>query len=110
MKSRTSTEILGTLANTVFRHGQARRTNVPFHHGEPVKEAQAELCTAMLELVGEDETLQEQSEYDKVDIPHPETDKYPGLHFVRQATRNAYRRELRTAIKNYFNQEDKKEL
>lgn len=95
MKSKTSTEILGTLANTVFRHGQARRTNVPFHHGEPVKEAQAELCTAMLELVGEQ---------------WPLDDDLPDQQKHNRQVLNGQIYELRTAIKNYFNQEDKKEL
>lgn len=32
-------EILQELSNTVYRHGQATRTNTPFHYGEPIKEA-----------------------------------------------------------------------
>jgi hypothetical protein len=32
-------EILQELSNTVYRHGQATRTNTPFHYGEPMKEA-----------------------------------------------------------------------
>lgn len=41
------TEILQELCNTVYRHGQALRTNTPFHYGEPMKEA-TELLLSLL--------------------------------------------------------------
>ena len=49
-------------------------------------------------VVGEDERIDIQSEFDKIDVPHLETDKYPGLDGVRQASRNLYRNHQREAL------------
>ena len=49
-------------------------------------------------VVGEDEPLDVQSDYDKLDVPHPETDRYPGLDGVRQASRNLCRERQRVAL------------
>ena len=49
-------------------------------------------------VVGEDERLDIQSDYDKLDVPHPETDRYPGLDGVRQASRNLCRGRQRAAL------------
>lgn len=42
-------------------------------------------------VIGEDERIDIQSEFDKIDVPHLETDRYPGLDGVRQASRNLLR-------------------
>ncbi len=49
-------------------------------------------------VVGEDERIDIQSEFDKIDVPHLETDKYPGLDGVRQASRNIYRNHHRAEL------------
>lgn len=49
-------------------------------------------------VVGEDERIDIQSEFDKIDVPHLETDKYPGLDGVRQASRNIYRNHQRVEL------------
>ena len=49
-------------------------------------------------VVGEDERIDIQSEFDKIDVPHLETDKYPGLDGVRQASRNIYRNHQRAEL------------
>ena len=49
-------------------------------------------------VVGEDERIDIQSDYDKLDVPHLETDKYPGLDGVRQASRNLCRKRQRAAL------------
>lgn len=59
----------------------------------------------MLELVGEDEPLHKQSDFDRLDVPHLETDKYPGLDGVRQASRNLLRGRLRQKIKEWSKEE-----
>lgn len=50
------------------------------------------------ELVGADERIDIQSEFDKVDVPHLETDRYPGLDGVRQASRNLLRNNQRQKL------------
>lgn len=49
-------------------------------------------------VVGEDERIDIQSDYGKLDVPHLETDKYPGLDGVRQASRNLCRERQRAAL------------
>jgi len=59
-------KILQDLANTVFRHGQATNTNIPFHHGEPVKEAKLALLTYIKEeVIGGDDEI---TELDHIDV------------------------------------------
>ena len=55
------------------------------------------------QVIGEDERIDIQSEFDKIDVPHLETDKYPGLDGVRQASRNLLR-----AVQRQRNQGEKK--
>ena len=50
------------------------------------------------EVIGEDERIDIQSEFDKIDVPHLETDKYPGLDGVRQASRNILRNRQRQSL------------
>ena len=50
------------------------------------------------EVIGEDELLHKQSEFDKIDVKHLETDRYPGLDGVRQASRNILRAYQRTKL------------
>lgn len=52
------------------------------------------------EVIGEDEDLDVQSEFDKLDIPHTETDKYPYLYSVRQASRNILKAKQRAIIRS----------
>lgn len=52
----------------------------------------------LTEIVGEDEPLHIQSEFDKIDVPHLETDKYRNLDGVRQASRNLFRTHQRNKI------------
>jgi len=49
--------------------------------------------------IGEDERIDIQSDFDKLDVPHLETDRYPGLDGVRQASRNILRAKQRKALK-----------
>ena len=49
-------------------------------------------------VVGEDERIDIQSDYDKLDVPYLEMDKYPGLDGVRQASRNLCRNRQRAEI------------
>ena len=49
-------------------------------------------------VVGEDECIDIQSEFDKIDVPHLETDRYPGLDGVRQASRNLCREHQRKVL------------
>lgn len=52
-------------------------------------------------VIGEDEILQVQSDYDKVDVPHKETDRSVDgsmLYTVRQASRNGYRNTQRQSL------------
>ncbi len=49
-------------------------------------------------VVGENERIDIQSDYDKLDVPHIETDKYPGLDSVIQASRNLCRNRQRAEI------------
>ena len=49
-------------------------------------------------VVGEDERIDIQSEFDKIDVPHLETDRYPGLDGVRQASRNLCREHQRKVL------------
>lgn len=51
------------------------------------------------EVIKDDEDLDVQSEFDKLDIPHPETDKYPYLYSVRQASRNILKAKQRAIIR-----------
>lgn len=52
-----------------------------------------------LEIIGEDERIDIQSDFDKLDVPHLETDRYPGLDGVRQASRNILREHQRQQAK-----------
>lgn len=49
----------------------------------------------MERVIGEDERIDIQSDFDKLDVPHLEADKYPGLDGVRQASRNLLRARQR---------------
>jgi hypothetical protein len=55
-------------------------------------------------VIGEDEPLDVQSDFDKRDIKHLETDRYPGLDGVRQASRNILREYQRNCKNQLFNQ------
>ena len=56
------------------------------------------LAEVLERVVGEDERIDIQSDYDKLDVPHLETDKYPGLDGVRQASRNLCRERQREVL------------
>lgn len=68
---------------------------------EPIKQAKQTILSDLLQVIGEDERIDIQSDFDKIDVPHLETDKYPGLDGVRQASRNLLRAKLREAIRAY---------
>lgn len=72
-------EILQELSNTVFQHGKATRTNIPFHYGEPMKDAKQALYKDLLEMID--------NQY--------QGDDGNGNEFV-------YTDDLRTKLKDYF--------
>lgn len=72
---------------------------------ELLDEYTALLQAEIEKVIGEDETLREQSDYDKTDIPHKETDRdvYGSfLYTVRQATRNGYRNDCRHRLREFM--------
>jgi len=86
-------EILQELSNTVFQHGKATRTNIPFHYGEPMKDAKQALYKDMLELIGEDDTEVRGTTQNSTN---------PKYWTKRTKTKNELRQELRNKLKEYF--------
>ena len=57
-------------------------------------------------IIGEDEPLDIQSDFDKLDVPYMEADKYSGLDGVRQASRNLLRNRERLALYGIKGEQD----
>jgi Cft2 family RNA processing exonuclease len=49
----TLQERLQELSNIVYQHGQATRTPIPFHYGEPMKDATKAIEQDLMELLPE---------------------------------------------------------
>lgn len=74
---------------------------------ENVLQAKQAIYAAILaEIIGEDERLDIQSDFDKLDVPHLESDKYPGIDAVRQASRNILRMRQRIALDKMFKESE----
>lgn len=89
--------IMQGLANTVFQHGKATRTNTPFHDGEPIKEAKQALFQLLLEVIGEDDTRVRGT------TQNPENPLY---WTKRTKHRNELRQEYHTKLHQLFNIEE----
>jgi hypothetical protein len=93
----TLDDTLQELANTVYQHGKATRTNTPFHYGEPMGQAKEAILSDLLEIIGEDNKVMVKPEpiqgIDQLWLDGRATGEF--------SAKNQLRQELRDKVKEY---------